>query len=101
MHTQVPGCRKAYAKFQLLHGPDWQRLGGAQDGITQICGAAPGPPCCTRRALAWNFPLDVAYRSSNPFGWPQLVLCVYGADFWGRDVIKGYGSVHVPSCIGR
>ncbi len=72
-----------------------------QDGITQITRAAAGPLCCGGGALVWNFPLDVAYRTSNVFGWPQIVVCVYGADFWGRDVVKGYGSVRLPACIGR
>jgi B9 domain-containing protein 1 len=49
----------------------------------------------------WNFPLDVTYKSTNVFGWPQLVLAVYGVDGMGRDVIKGYGSAHLPTCPGR
>ena len=96
---QIPSCRTAYCKLQLLHGPDWQLLGGAQDGITQITSRAPG--CLAGKALHFNFPLDVAYRSANVFGWPQLVVCVYGADFWGRDFIKGYGAARLPTCIGR
>ena len=96
---QIAGCRTAYCKLQLLHGPDWQLLGGAQDGITQITSRAPG--CLAAKTLTFNFPLDVAYRSANVFGWPQLVVCVYGADFWGRDVIKGYGAARLPTCIGR
>ena len=96
---QISGCRTAYCKLQLLHGPDWQLLGGAQDGITQITSRAPG--CLASKTLHFNFPLDVAYRSANVFGWPQLVVCVYGADFWGRDVIKGYGAARLPTCIGR
>ena len=98
-NAQIPGCSNAYCKFQLLHGPDWQRLGGMQDGITQIAGRALGS--CGGSALVWNFPLDVAYRASNVWGWPQLVVCVYGADWRGRDVIKGYGSLYLPTCIGR
>lgn len=57
--------------------------------------------CFSGGTLNFNFPLDVAYRSCNVFGWPQLVVCVYGADFRGRDVIKGYGAVRLPTCIGR
>lgn len=96
---QIAGCRTAYCKLQLLHGADWQLLGGAQDGITQITSRAPG--CLAAKTLNFNFPLDVAYRSATVFGWPQLVVCVYGADFWGRDVIKGYGAARLPTCIGR
>ena len=90
----------------------------------------------------WNFPLDVTFKSTNAFGWPQARLCsihwafarawhdraqhvhgtcqtggppshahgvavsqvvvsVYGVDALGRDVIKGYGSMHLPTCAGR
>jgi len=31
----------------------------------------------------------------------QVVVSVYGVDAWGRDVIKGYGSMHLPTCPGR
>lgn len=39
---QISGCSSAYCKLQLLHGPNWQLLGGTQDGITQITSRAPG-----------------------------------------------------------
>lgn len=61
---------------------------------------------CTRTAgrdgvLVWNFPLDVTYKTTNAFGWPQLVVAVYGLDSFGRDVVKGYGCIHLPTCAGR
>lgn len=51
--------------------------------------------------LVWNFPIDVTYKSTNVFGWPQLVVHVFGLDPLGRDVIKGYGAAHLPTCPGR
>jgi len=46
-------------------------------------------------------PFECSFRSLNPSGWPQLVVtCVY-PDFLGREVIKGYGVVHVPTTPGR
>ena len=41
------------------------------------------------------------HRSTNVFGWPQLVLSVYGLTFFGRDVARGYGSIHLPTTPGR
>ena len=32
---------------------------------------------------------------------PQLVVGVYGLDLFGRDVVRGYGCVHVPMSPGR
>jgi hypothetical protein len=51
--------------------------------------------------LVWNFPIDVAYKATNAFGWPQAVVSVYGVDALGRDVIQGYGCIHLPTCAGR
>ena len=31
---------------------------------------------------------------------PQLVMSVYGLDGVGRDVVRGYGAVHVPVSPG-
>ena len=36
------------------------------------------------------------YNSFSPAGWPQLVVSVFGQDFFGRDVLAGTGSIHVP-----
>lgn len=47
-----------------------------------------------------NFPIDITFKSTNPYGWPRLVLSVYGVDRFGRDVIRGYGSIHIPAFPG-
>ena len=41
-------------------------------------------------------PLDITFRSTSPFGWPQLVVSVYGLDSLGNDVVRGYGVIHIP-----
>ncbi|GBF90328.1 hypothetical protein Rsub_02434 [Raphidocelis subcapitata] len=92
----IPDCDTAYCKFEVVTGEDWQLLDGMETGITQVLNSA-GPD----RMLVWNFPLDVTYKSTNAFGWPQVVVSVYGVDAWGRDVVKGYGSMHLPTCPGR
>ena len=46
-------------------------------------------------------PFEVSYRSKNPHGWPQLVITCVCPDFMGREVLKGYGVVHVPTQPGR
>lgn len=50
--------------------------------------------------IVLNFPIDVSFKSTNPFGWPRIVLSVYGLDALGRDVIRGYGTVHLPAFAG-
>jgi B9 domain-containing protein 1 len=52
-------------------------------------------------SVVWNFPLDVTFKATNAHGWPRLVLSVYSQDFLGRYVVRGYGSVLVPTIPGR
>ena len=69
---------------------------GQEDGITQITRqTGPGGK------LVWNFPLEVTFKSTNAFGWPQLVLSVFCVDALGRDIVKGYGCTHLPISAGR
>ncbi|XP_035929391.1 B9 domain-containing protein 1 isoform X1 [Halichoerus grypus] len=70
---------------------------GLEEGISQITSKSQD----VRRALVWNFPIDVTFKSTNPYGWPQIVLSVYGPDVFGNDVVRGYGAVHVPFSPGR
>lgn len=28
-------------------------------------------------SLVWNFPIDVTFKATNAFGWPQIVLSIY------------------------
>jgi B9 domain-containing protein 1 len=51
--------------------------------------------------IVWNFPIDVSFNSTNVFGWPRIAISVYGIDFLGRDVIRGYGSALIPLSSGQ
>lgn len=93
--------------FSMQHGPDWTLISGVPDGITQLaCASVPASSFVTswRGGLAevvWSFPLGMVYKSTSPFGWPRIVLTVYGTDLCNRRVVKGYGSVHVPCQPGK
>ena len=50
--------------------------------------------------VVWNFPIDVTFKSTNVYGWPRIAVSVYGLDFLGRDVVRGYGSLLVPLTPG-
>ncbi|XP_011705220.1 PREDICTED: B9 domain-containing protein 1 [Wasmannia auropunctata] len=54
-----------------------------------------------RNLAVWNFPLDITFKSTNPHGWPQLIMSIYGLDFFGHDVIRGYGVCHLPLKTGH
>lgn len=96
--------------FSVQHGADWTIVSGAPNGITQLATSSLPPATSFSSALfrggnpqevVWNFPIGLALKSTSPFGWPRLVITVYGTDLCNRRVIKGYGSVHVPCQPGR
>mmetsp|Transcript_44179 Transcript_44179/g.140597 ORF Transcript_44179/g.140597 Transcript_44179/m.140597 type:complete len:205 (+) Transcript_44179:202-816(+) len=95
--ADMPGVDNAYCKYSIVHGEDWRIIEGVEDGITQVTRKSPSNPDSN---LVWNFPLDITYKSTNPFGWPQMCLGIYGIDGLGRDVIKGYGCIHLPTAPG-
>jgi B9 domain-containing protein 1 len=50
----------------------------------------------------WNFPLQSSWKSTNPHGWPRLIVSLYGPDEFGNDdVAYGYGSTVLPICAGH
>jgi len=83
-------------RYEIVTGPDWEKVEGQYSGCSQQATATSH----LSRSLVWNFPFDCTFRSLNPYGWPQLVLTVMGPDFFGRSVVKGYGSVHIPTTPG-
>jgi B9 domain-containing protein 1 len=51
--------------------------------------------------LVWNFPIDISFKTTNVYGWPRVAVSVYGLDFMGRDVVRGYGSALMPLVAGQ
>ncbi|XP_077590173.1 B9 domain-containing protein 1 [Stigmatopora nigra] len=95
--ANFPYYDNLYCKYCFVYGQDWIPTTGLEEGITQIT--------CKRKEssqkLIWNFPLDITFKSTNPSGWPQLVLSVYGPDILNNDVVRGYGSTHIPLTPGK
>ncbi|KAJ8681750.1 hypothetical protein QAD02_017542 [Eretmocerus hayati] len=69
---------------------------GIEEGLTQMSKCSND----VRRLAVWNFPLDITFKSTNPHGWPQLLLSIYGLDMFGHDVIRGYGVCRIPPIAG-
>lgn len=92
-----------FLKYEYVYGGDWEvvRSSGErvvlEEGISQatVCSGGPDP------AFVFNFPLEVTFRSTNPHGWPQLVVSVFELDRLGRDRIRGYGRIHIPVAAGH
>ncbi|CAH8649525.1 unnamed protein product [Schistosoma bovis] len=85
-----------WCKYCFATGQDWTKLTGLDEGMTQT--SIKGVGCNDQNNF--NFPIDISWKSTNPFGWPQIVLHAYGVDVFGKDVLRGYGAVHVPMKIG-
>eukprot|EP00040_Diaphanoeca_grandis_P017208 m.89457 g.89457 ORF g.89457 m.89457 type:complete len:332 (-) comp26298_c0_seq1:103-1098(-) len=86
-----------YCTFGFSYGTDWQVIAGIQEGMTQVTRKASS----SSDLFTWNFPIDVTFKSTNPFGWPRIYLQVYGLDTFGREVVRGYGSTNLPLTAGR
>ena len=96
------GLDSLYCRYTFSHGEDWLVARGVEEGITQMSTVgASGNEASTALAV-WNFPVDVTFRATGVYGWPQIVLSVYGTDAFGRsDMIVGYGAAHLPMAPGR
>jgi len=94
---EMLGHDNLFCRYTIQYGTDWQMLEGQREGISQISRKASGQ----NKRVVWNFPIDVSFKSTNAFGWPQLVVTVAGMDSFGREVIRGYGCVHLPLSPGR
>ena len=84
-------------KFDLILDGDWKLLSGAPTGITHC--ATPGN--CKGQAAVFNFIERFAIATTNLQNFPQIILTVYGIDFLGRPVVKGYGIFLLPCCEGK
>eukprot|EP00117_Sycon_ciliatum_P030507 scpid71653/ scgid3011/ B9 domain-containing protein 1 len=96
--AELPDHDNLYCRYSFVYGQDWAVAAGLEEGIGQI---AQKRVDGSGSLLVWNLPLDISFKSTNPFGWPQLVVAIYGLDLFGRDVVRGYGCVHLPMTPGR
>ena len=83
-----------YCKYSFAYGGDWIIETGCEEGVTQT-GKKDSDG-----VSVWNFPIEASFQASKPFGWPQIIVAVYGTNLFGQEVIVGYGAVHVPTRTG-
>ncbi|XP_066585010.1 B9 domain-containing protein 1 [Prorops nasuta] len=96
-HAEFYDANNVYCKYGFHFGPEWSIVSGIEEGLTQMCKRTRDP----RNLIVWNFPLEITFKSTNPYGWPQLIMSIYGLDFFGHDVIIGYGVCHLPLYTGH
>jgi len=99
--AKYEGHDNLHCRYAFSMGEDWTVMKGVEEGITQMSSSS-GTSVEAWQVAVWNFPIDVTFRSTCPFGWPQIVVSVYGNDAFGHsDKILGYGAVHLPITPGR
>ncbi|EFO17797.1 hypothetical protein LOAG_10702 [Loa loa] len=86
-----------YCKYSYVYGIDWKQIAGIREGISARCERERSG----NTDITVGMPIEATFTSTNPFGWPQIVLTCYGLDFFGNDVVCGYGAVHIPTVPGR
>ncbi|XP_055263402.1 B9 domain-containing protein 1 isoform X3 [Moschus berezovskii] len=70
--AQFPEYDDLYCKYCFVYGQDWAPTAGLEEGISQITSKSQD----ARRALVWNFPIDVTFKSTNPYGCESAGLVV-------------------------
>ena len=83
-------------KYDIEFGQDWELINGLKTNQSQQACRTEGE----ENNFVWNMPFEVCLRSTNPTGWPQLVLSCYCPDFFGREVLKAYGVCYFPTTNG-
>ncbi|CAF3088160.1 unnamed protein product [Rotaria sp. Silwood2] len=96
-NAEVNDFDDLYLRFSYVIGKDWKICSGLEEGTTQIAHKSVQ----IGSKIVFNFPLEATFRSTNPFGWPQLVISGYGLDVFGNDIVRGYGTTHIPISPGR
>lgn len=104
------GIDHIYCRYSYVYGPDWKIINGENEsGYSQMasrnsltksiylntfdsCNSRSGNQLNSGDSLdfVWNLPIELTMSSSNVHGWPQLAVSVYGLNFFGLDVVRGY-----------
>ncbi|KNC47040.1 B9 domain-containing protein 1 [Thecamonas trahens ATCC 50062] len=93
---------RLFAKVNFVHNgegvEDWTVVDGAEAGLTQVARKSVdgGSP-----VFVFNYPIEVAYASTNVSGWPRLLVSMFSINGLGNHTLAGYGFVHVPTAPGR
>ncbi|XP_075157425.1 B9 domain-containing protein 1 [Haematobia irritans] len=88
-----PEATDIFCRYESFAGSDWELVSGIKNGITQSASNKNGN---FNDPIVFNMPIELTYRSTNVFGWPQLIVCVYGRTRWGIETSLGYSRLHIP-----
>lgn len=57
---------------------------GIEEGLTQICKCSDDP----RNLAVWNFPLEVTFKSTNPYGCESMLDLFERFHAWPREIFR-------------
>lgn len=80
-------------KYSYEVGPDWQVASGLEEGFSQLTGSET-------QDFVLNLPLDCTFKSTNPSGWPRLVIELIGPNYFGSDQPRGFCWIMIPPIPG-
>lgn len=86
-----PDSGALFCRYDVVAGPDWELVSGMRSGITQSA-----KPEGDYRTVVFNMPLEFTMKSTNPYGWPQIVFSMYGNNLWNVETNRGYARIHCP-----
>ncbi|KAL0233808.1 hypothetical protein PCE1_002314 [Barthelona sp. PCE] len=86
-----PGNVSLMTQYEFYQGPDWLLIDGNNGGLSAFCQKTHQD-----KHVVWNLPFNTTFQSCNISGWPQIILTMYGLDFLGRQIPKGFGAIHIP-----
>nr|XP_023026807.1 B9 domain-containing protein 1 [Leptinotarsa decemlineata] len=75
-----------HCKYEFFFGADWKVIGGLEAGMSQVANVVDNGD-----KVVLNLPIEIQFKSTNPYGWPQIILSVYK----GMQ-LAGYGRSHMP-----
>ena len=93
---QLPDENGVCIKYDFCAGMEFEARYGNTTGISQHAYKSMQ----TNDRVVWNFPFELLYRMNDISGWPRICLMLTCRDFLGRDIICGYGVMHVPTQVG-
>eukprot|EP00750_Incisomonas_marina_P026972 INCI6059.2.p1 GENE.INCI6059.2~~INCI6059.2.p1 ORF type:complete len:203 (+),score=21.99 INCI6059.2:204-812(+) len=102
--AELYGEENVFCEYSYVYGPDWMEDGERHAVVSQLSKKAR-EVCCRNFGRAstivtWNLPIHGVFRSTNIFGWPRMLIQVYAKDSNGKRVMRGYGSVLIPTFTG-
>ncbi|XP_052861976.1 B9 domain-containing protein 1 [Anopheles bellator] len=80
-----------FCRYDIVAGPDWELVSGLQSAVTQSARTESD-----YRTVVFNMPIEFTMKSTNPYGWPQIIFSLYGANVWNVETNRGYARVHCP-----